>query len=881
MMRRFLTVLGWCACACALLLFALVIAAMVLFSRYKTRAAKYDLAQLRALPERSAIVDANGEIYTFLDGENRLIVPLDKVAKTFINALLAREDARFWEHHGVDSRGIVRAAMTNLRSRTVRQGASTITQQLARNAFQLRGRTLDRKALEAALAQRIEQQFTKEQILELYVNRIYFGAGFHGIEAAARGYFGKPAAELTLGESALLAGIIRSPNKLSPTRDLDAAIAERDVVLDRMTELRLITREDASRARASRIAIVTKPAIRFRHDYVTDAVSRELETLLAPEALDYGGLRICTTIDPQLERLAQDAVDRRLTELEQSKGYPHPRKADFVPTESDEADRPTNYLQGALVAIDNRTGAIRAIVGGRDFSHSKFSRALSAKRQIGSTFKPFVYAAAFDRGLLPGTLVDDSKIAPGEFQNISQKWSPENSDDEYAGLQPASFGLLKSRNTMTVRVGEYAGLSHVHDLAVATGIGEAMPDLPVAFLGAFETTLKDLTAAYTIFPNLGRLRTPHLVTRVEDRAGKIIWEARHDEKRVLDPATAWLTSSILQQVLKSGTAAKSVALGWKKPGGGKTGTTNDFYDAWFVGYTSAVTCGVWVGMDQPETILDKGYGSALALPIWVDFMEHLPEKTYPAAALEPPGDLSKVRLCAVSGLCATSGCESAQTAYDAALPVTRLPGQTCAVHPAPQPELVTAPVTNGLPPAAAVQAVPAPAVAATAVSGGRVVPAAAPAAAPVAAASAPALPVTTTTTTARVPAPANTPRNTAVVVPAPTAPRSLTEPTIIEEPPAAPVAPAVDARDHAIGRTVARDKAQASSPMANPQPVRRAIPVRRAVPVTADSQAEREPPRRVEVRRAEPIDPDARTEHRAARDDHDNDKDDDDDDDLD
>ena len=208
--------------------------------------------------------------------------------------------------------------------------------------------------------------------------------------------------------------------------------------------------------------------------------------------------------------------------------------------ESDDVDRPTNYLQGALVAVDNRTGAIRAVVGGRDFSHSNFSRALAAKRQIGSTFKPFVYAAAFDRGLLPGTLVDDSKIAPGEFQNISQKWSPENSDDEYAGLQPASFGLLKSRNTMTVRVGEYAGLNHVRDFATAAGIGEAMPDLPVAFLGAFETTLKNLTAAYTIFPNHGVLRTPHLVTRVEDRAGKIVWEAAHEEKQLLDPETTWL-----------------------------------------------------------------------------------------------------------------------------------------------------------------------------------------------------------------------------------------------------------------------------------------------------------------------------------------------------
>jgi penicillin-binding protein 1A len=851
----------------------------MLFSRYQTRAAQYDLAQLRALPERSAIIDANGEIYTFLDGENRLIVPLDKVAKSFLDALLAREDARFWEHHGVDYRGIARAAVTNFRSGSVRQGASTITQQLARNAFQLRGRTIDRKALEAALAQRIERQFNKEQILELYVNRIYFGSGFHGIEAAARGYFGKPAAELTLGESALLAGIIRSPNKLAPSHDLEAALAERDTVLDRMSELQLVTRDDAATARASRISIVNKPAIRFRHDYVTDAVSRELETLLSPEVLDYGGLRISSTIDPQLQRLAQEAIDRRLTEIEARKDYPHPRKRDFVAaSESDEADRPTDYLQGALVAIDNRTGAIRAIVGGRDFAQSKFSRALVGKRQIGSTFKPFVYSAAFDRGLLPGTLIDDSKIAPGEFQNISQKWSPENSDDEYAGLQPASFGLLKSRNTMTVRVGEYAGLNHVHDLANALGIGEAMPDLPVAFLGAFETTLKDLTAAYTVFPNLGVLRTPHLVTRVVDRAGRIVWEAHHDEKRVLDPGTAWLTSSILQQVMKSGTAAKAEALGWKKPGGGKTGTTNDFFDAWFVGYTSSVTCGVWVGLDQPQTILEKGYGSALALPIWVDFMQQLPEKTYAAAALEPPGELAKVQLCSTSGLRATTGCEEAGTAYDAALPAARVPGQACAVHPARQSQLVTAPVTNAPPPAGSIATGPATAVPAAVPPATNMpaFPAATPRTnLPVAPAAAPAPPDIARVTTAPPPAAAPAASVSSSAAVSSVAP-ARTGPTIIEEEPAR-AAVVVTSREPAA-RVVRRgaDRAADSAPAeTDTRPrVRRAIPVRRATPVSADPGAESDRARPVEVRRAEPVDPHAGSDRRKK--DHDDDDDDDD-----
>ncbi len=289
----------------------------------------------------------------------------------------------------------------------------------------------------------------------------------------------------------------------------------------------------------------------------------------------------------------------------------------------------TDYLQGALVAIDNATGAMRAIVGGRDYSESPYSRALLAERPPGSTFKPFVYAAAFERGLLPGTLVDDSKIAENEFRNISNGWSPDNSDDEYMGFQPAAVGLVKSRNTMSVRVGESVGLPQVRELARKAGVATDIPDLPGIFLGAFETTLKDLTAAYTIFPNLGWRPEPHLIDKVTDRDGQVLFSAASRGRRVLDSGTAWLVSKLLQQVLVSGTAANARRLGWNKPAGGKTGTTNDCFDAWFVGYTSSLTCGVWTGFDKPQTIGPKAYGSALALPIWVDFMNHARKENTP------------------------------------------------------------------------------------------------------------------------------------------------------------------------------------------------------------------------------------------------------------
>jgi penicillin-binding protein 1A len=270
-----------------------------------------------------------------------------------------------------------------------------LTQQLTRSAFQLTGRTLDRKALEAVLARRIDAKYSKQQILELYVNRVYFGAGFYGIETAARGYFGKPAADLTLSESALLAGIIRSPNRLSPLRDMDGALAQRDAVLDRMVELRMITVENAQSAKDVTPTLTHQVAMRFEDDYLMDAVKREVERLLPHDVIDFGGLRIFTTIDPALQQLAQNATDRRLTEIEQGKNFGHPKKADFTPSTDPAKQAPTNYLQAALVAIDNRTGAIRAIVGGRDYAQSKYSRALLSKRQIGSTFKPFVYGAAF------------------------------------------------------------------------------------------------------------------------------------------------------------------------------------------------------------------------------------------------------------------------------------------------------------------------------------------------------------------------------------------------------------------------------------------------------------------------------------------------------
>jgi penicillin-binding protein 1A len=606
------------------LILALFIAAAGVCLVYGTWAEFYDLSKVEDIPERSAVFDMDGKFYSRLRGENRVVVPLEKISPHFVKALLAREDTRFYGHHGVDPWGILRATVRNLLHGKLREGGSTLTQQLALNSF-LGGkhtRSLNRKLLEAALALRIERNFSKRKILECYINRIYFGAGYFGAETASQAYFGKSAAQLNLSESAMLVGLIRSPNRFSPFRNLEAAYTQRDMVINRMADLKMITPVQAGAALESRVSIPKKRTPTLQQNYAMEAVLSDLDLLIGDDQIQEGGLRVYTTLDPQLQKAAMAAVDSQLRKVEERSGYPHPKRADY----SKEENSDTPYLQGALMAIDNRTGGIRAVVGGRDYSESTFNRAFLARRQIGSTFKPFVYAAAFGRGLSPDAEIDDGPIRIGN-------WSPSNSDGTFRSPMPAREGLVQSRNTMSVRVGSYAGLAEVQRVAAAAGLNN-VPRVPSAYLGAFETTLKELTSAYTVFPNGGLRRQPYLIERIDDSDGHVLYRAAHLSVPALDEYAVSLLNPILAQVLERGTAAAARSMGFNKPAAGKTGTTNDFRDAWFVGYTRSLTCGVWVGMDRPQTIVSHGYGSALALPIWVDLMNAAPPQRYPASAFE-------------------------------------------------------------------------------------------------------------------------------------------------------------------------------------------------------------------------------------------------------
>jgi penicillin-binding protein 1A len=661
------------------LLALLVGAVFAVFLFYGTWAQTFDVKNVGEMPERSTVYDVDGKIYSRLAGANRLKVSLSEVSPQFIAALLAREDTRFYDHKGIDWRGVLRALVRDVVSMHAKEGASSLTMQLARNSLPLGGRTFSRKLLEAMVALRIEREFTKQQILELYVNRIYFGAGCYGVETASQAYFGKNASKLNLSEAALLAGLIRGPNRFSPLKNPEGAAIQRDAVLDRMVELKKITLAQAEQAKKTRIVTHPKRMPQIQENYAMDAVQRALSLILTQDQMDDGGLSIYTTLDPAVQSSAQEALETQLTKVEHQSNFRHSTKAEYKPPENGEGDAAMPYLEGAVVVIDNASGGIRALVGGRDYAQSKFNRALApANRQVGSAFKPFVYAVAFGHGLLPGAAISDGPIQPGEI-NGAGNWSPANSDGTYGGVMPCSYGLVHSRNTMSVRVGQFAGLDAVQKVGNDLGIAQNIPHGPASYIGSFESNLKDLTSAYTVFPNAGVRKQAYIIERIDDQQHKPIYLAAHITSQAIDPGAAWMTSEVMEDVLTKGTAASARSLGFKFPAAGKTGTTNDYKDAWFVGYTSTLTCGVWVGFDQPTTIIAHGYGAALALPVWTQVMNKA-SRHYPAEPLQPTMPIQHATVCSISNQLATTGCTAAGSAYDIDLPVDKIPTVACQVH---------------------------------------------------------------------------------------------------------------------------------------------------------------------------------------------------------
>ena len=677
------------------LLLAVGIYWLILAADLSRQAASYDLRQLEKMESASVIVDRNDKIFGQIYVENRQTVPYGELPRDLINAVVAMEDTKFYQHSGYDLFGIIRAALKNFTAGGVRQGASTITQQLARNTFALKERTFRRKLVEIFLARRIEDQFGKQKIMELYLNRIYFGGGLYGAEAAARGYFGKPAKEMTLTESATLAGLIKSPNRLSPWTDREVSKEARNVVLHRMSDLGFISRDRAASAQAEEVVTGTRQSAQGQ-TYAVEYIRQQVIAAVGWDRAMAEGYRIHTTIDAELQKVAEESLKANLDRVEQTPGYAHDSYQSYA-TQFRAAKKTgttaklpaAEYLQGAVIALDNQSGGILALVGGRDFEHTQYDRALQAKRPAGTAFTPFVFAAAFEKGLFPGTVVEDSAldnrvVMIGGTTGILGEWGPESADNRYEGPITARQALAKGKNGATVRIGMQAGVEAVIELSKAGGVRTPLRPYPATFLGSSDVTLADLALAYTSFPNGGtRADVPFILDRIEAKDASIVWKAPQP-KRVRDvvmkPETAYEVHSCLVDALEKGTGSEArQKLGLKEfPAAGKTGTAYDFTEALFAGYNSAVTVAVRAGFDKPQKIFRGAFGREIALPVWVDLM-NASLTNYPAKEIARPKTVLDVEICARSGYLATEKCP-AETTYRELATKEQMPTDPCNVH---------------------------------------------------------------------------------------------------------------------------------------------------------------------------------------------------------
>jgi penicillin-binding protein 1A len=610
--------------------------------------------QLRGLgdmAQATTIYDAHDAPVFIIYKEQRIEVPLERISPNMVKAVLSVEDQRFYEHAGVDVIRVVAAGIRNLEEGRRAEGGSTITQQLARQSFLTRDKTLRRKFKEVILAAQIEHEFSKKEILELYLNKVYFGDGLYGIEAASLGYFGVHAGDLSIDQAALLAGLIQSPSAYAPTVNPERALARRTIVLQLMEESGAIDHAAFTRAKNTPLRLTNRIEMKDGVGlYFKEQVRRELVERFGGPRVAEGGLRVYTTLDAALQRVAEKAVEDGASAIERRRGYSHARRHDDGRDDDD-----LDYLQGALVAIDPSTGEVRAMVGGRDFNDSRFNRAMQARRQPGSAFKPFVYAAALESGYSPASVIDNLN---NPILTAQGDWVPEDEHSNATSMTIRS-ALRMSSNRAAVQMLDTIGIPKAVSFAQRLNIGTPA-SVPSLALGASEVTLMSLTAAYGAFAAKGVVRQPILIRRVADSDGKMLYQAQGRSQQAVTPETAFLMSSMLADVVNAGTAVKARQAGFTLPAAGKTGTTNDYMDAWFVGYTPHLVTGVWLGFDQPQTIVARGYAADLAVPVWASFMKAATNGD-PPDWFDKPDSIIGVNVCRLSGKLPNLGCGNAQT----------------------------------------------------------------------------------------------------------------------------------------------------------------------------------------------------------------------------
>ena len=596
---------------------------------YDFRANIINLDVVREMPKASILYDYQGRPFSRFFEENRVPMPADKpVPKLLAEAVIAKEDRRFYQHGGVDWFGTLRALVADVLHRGgSRQGGSSITQQLARNSIGQMQRTYNRKLLEIFLANRIEQHYTKEQILRYYLDRIYFGQGLYGAQTTANAFFGVSVEKLTLPQCALLAGMISSPNASSPWKDIRAAKAARDRALDTMVGEKYITAEQADRARRQPLALRPRPD--FGGGFATSEVRRQLDGILDETTIEQGGLKIFTTIDPRLQQAAENCLVARINEIERSKGETqHGGDPNTGLPDSD-------VLEGAFFAEDPATGAIRAVVGSRDWALSQYNRAMQARRQVGSTLKPLLYATAFaEKGYNPASTIDASPF------DLRLAQTPPGRGK----LIRVNEALVESDNYAARRMGDVVGFDLLNRYAKNCGVTTDIPAFPSSYLGACNMSLNELTGIYATFADGGVWVKQHIVVQVRDERDRVIYQFAPEGRQVFTPQVARQVTGMMQNVLDYGTGAPvRTEYGFHAPAAGKTGTTNDYKDAWFEGFTTKLVAGAWIGYDSPREVMAGGYAARVALPVWANVMKQM-TATYPMRDFPVPPGLQETDL---------------------------------------------------------------------------------------------------------------------------------------------------------------------------------------------------------------------------------------------
>jgi membrane peptidoglycan carboxypeptidase len=635
------------------------IAGRFYWENFHKPAQEFDLADVFTMEKTSVVLDRSGipigEFYL----QNRQPISLKEIPSHAITAFLVAEDQRFWQHSGVDVRGIVRAFWENLRGGRISQGGSTITQQLARNSFDLKTKSYSRKMLEIALALRIEKEIDKETILEAYLNRVYFGSGYYGLGAASLGYFGVPASQIDVAQAATLASVLRSPNQLSPKNDLAKATRSRNLVLRQLRDLGFVREDEFQKISATPLGTVPPPTQKLGM-YPVEMIRQRVLSIIGFEKTMSGGLRIETSLDWPLQKKMEEesSLQLRTVEIQYRRELPE-TLLDYV---EGAKSTPPSYLQVAGLVVENETGEILALLGGRDFSHSEYNRATQMRRPSSQAFVPFVLLSAFREGVFAGSVfqdwpLDNKFVGIGGAEGILGEWGVEVVENSYEGPITLREAFSKGKNAAIARLGFQVSPESIAKLASEIGIR-----LPNQFssnisLGMLPVSLQELARAYTVFPNGGEIADePHLVRRILSPRGEILFERQTKGKSIVAPSTAYQVHSMMEEGMLYGPSSKARSSGLHHPTAvARSGTSYDFRDLWVAGYDSKITCVLWVGFDKPARIFLGAFSSDVVLPIWSSVMNWSWDNLHPEPIATPIG-LTKVMICSASGNLASPEC---------------------------------------------------------------------------------------------------------------------------------------------------------------------------------------------------------------------------------